>query len=133
MQTHAEATLNGYGPFSIPEQEPWVIARMVGDVAVIDLRGPLVMAWPVHILRYRIKQLLHEGIKNFALNLAEAPYADSSGVSLLAGTYNLIQQAGGRIKFFAASERLVRTLNRLRLDTIFELFENETAVLSSFH
>ena len=133
MRAHAQEIQNGYGPFSIPEEEPRVVARKVKDVAVIDLKGPLVIAWPVHILRCGIQQLLAEGTKNFAINLAEVPFADSSGVCLLAGAYNLIQRAGGGIKFFAASERLVRTLKRLRLDAIFELFENEASALSSFH
>jgi anti-anti-sigma regulatory factor len=51
----------------------------------------------------------------------------------LAGAHNLIRKAGGRIKFFAASERLVLTFKKLRLDTVFELFENEASALSSFH
>ena len=44
-----------------------------------------------------------------------------------------VQQARGRIKFFAARDRLVPTLHRLRFDTVFELFEDEESALSSFH
>jgi hypothetical protein len=34
MWTYAQETLNGYGPFPMPRQEPWVVARKVRDVAV---------------------------------------------------------------------------------------------------
>jgi anti-sigma B factor antagonist len=65
-------------------------------------------------------------------SLAEVPYADSYGLGGLTAAYNLVQQAGGRIKFFAARERLLRTLHRLRLDTVLELFEDEGSAVSSF-
>jgi len=109
-----------------------VVDRRENAVAVIDLAGPLVGDRPVHALDDRIRQLLNLGTKNVAINLAEVPYADSCGLSGLVAAYNLIQGARGRIKFFAAPVRLVHTLARLRLDTVFELFEDESSALSSF-
>jgi anti-sigma B factor antagonist len=132
MRTHAEETFNGYGPLSLPSPDLSVVDRIENDVAVIDLAGPLVGERPVHALHDRIRQLLDLGTKNFAIDLAEVPYADSCGLSGLVAAYNLIQGAGGTIKFFAASVRLLHTLARLRLDTVFELFEDESSALSSF-
>jgi anti-sigma B factor antagonist len=131
MQTYAETNVDGYGPF-LPGPECSVLGRKVGDVSVIDVEGPLVRELPVLAFRDQIRELLDRAMRNFAVNLAEVPYADSYGVGGLAATFNMVQQAGGRIKFFAARERLVRTLQRLRLDTVLELFEDETSALSSF-
>jgi anti-sigma B factor antagonist len=118
----------------MPGTSPSVVDCQVQGVAVIDLTGPLVAESAVDdALHDRIRQLLSEGVKNFAINLTEVPFADSYGLGCLAGVYNLIEAAGGRINFFAASERLARTLERLRLDTVFELFEDEASALSSFH
>jgi len=133
MQTHAEANLDGYGPFPAPGQESSVFSRKVGDVSVIDLTGPLVRELPVLAFRERIQELLDQGTRDFAINLAEVPYADSYGLGGLATAYNLVSQAGGRIKFFAARERLGRTLHRLRLDTLLDLYDDEASALSSFH
>jgi anti-sigma B factor antagonist len=133
MQIHAETNLDGYGSFLAPGPECRVVERKVRNVCVIDLMGPLVRELPVLALRDQIQELLDHGARNFAINLAEVPYADSYGLGGLAATLNLVQEAGGRIKFFAARERLVRTLQRLRLDTILELFEDEASALSSFH
>jgi anti-sigma B factor antagonist len=132
MQIYAETNVDDYGPF-LPGPECSVLGRKVGDVSVIDLTGPLVRELPVLAFRDQIRELLDRGMRNFAINLAEVPYADSYGLGGLTAVYNLVQQAGGRIEFFAARERLLRTLQRLRLDTVLELFEDEGSALASFH
>jgi len=133
MQIHTKTSLDGYGPFLVAGPECSVVDRTVRDVSVIHLRGPLVRELPVLTFRHQIRELLDQGVRNFAINLAEVPHADSYGLGGLAAAYNLVQQAGGRIKFFAANDRLVRTLHRLHLDTVLEFFEDEESALSSFH
>ena len=99
MQIHAEQTFNGYEPFSMPGPNPCVVVdRSENGVAVIDLTGPLVVGGPVHALHDRILVLLDLGTKDFAINLADVPYADSYGLGGLAAAYNLIQNARGSIK-----------------------------------
>jgi anti-sigma B factor antagonist len=132
MRVHSEQSFTGAGAFSMPSPDLSVVDRTENDVAVIDLAGPLVGERPVHGLHDRIRQLLDLGTQSFAINLAEVPYADSYGLSGLMAAYKLIQGAGGRITFFAAPPRLVDTLTRLRLDTVFELFPDESSALSSF-
>ena len=133
MQTHAEASLDGYGPFVAPGPECSVVDRKIRNVSIIDLTGPLVRELPVHAFRDQIRELLDQDTRDFAIDLAEVPYADSYGLGGLATAYNLVCQAGGRIKFFAARERLGRTLHRLRLDTLLDLSDDEASALSSFH
>jgi len=131
MQIHAEVSSEDYGPIPAPRQECIMADRKVHDVSVIDLTGPLVRELPVLAFRDQIRELLDQGTQDFAINLAGVSYADSYGVGGLAAAYNLVHQAGGRIKFFAAPERLVRTLRRLRLDTILELVDDEASALST--
>jgi anti-anti-sigma regulatory factor len=77
--------------------------------------------------------MLDEGVRNFAVNLTEVFGADGYTLGALAGAYNLVRQAGGRIKFFAAPERLIRSLRKFRLDSVLELYANEALALSSLH
>jgi len=130
---HAETNLEGYAPFPTHALASSVVDRKVSEVSVIDLKGPLMRELPVLAFRDQIRELLDQGVRNFAINLAEVPYADSYGLGGLAAAHNLVQQARGRIKFFAARDRLVRMLHRLRFDTVLELFEDEESALSSFH
>jgi anti-anti-sigma factor len=106
--------------------------REEDGVTIIDLDGPLVRELSVHALPDRIRELLGRGVRDLAINLAEVPYADSWGVGCLVAAFNLVRQAGGKIRFFAGPERLVHTLERLRLDTVLELYEDESSVVDSF-
>jgi len=117
----------------MPGPNSGIVCRMVRHVAVIDLRGPFVQERTFPLLQERIRELLDEGAKNFAINLSEVHCADSYTLGGLAGAYNLIRQAGGRIKFFAVSEQLRRTIKKLHLDTVLELADDEASALSSFH
>ncbi len=104
---------------------------MVRGVAVIDLRSPLAEERSVHALYDAIRELLEEGAGNFAINLAHVSVVDSYTLGALAGAYNLVRQAGGRIKFFAAPERLIRALRKFHLDSVLELYANEALALSN--
>jgi len=133
MRVHGEQSLNNYGLFPMPEPGVGVVCRTVENVAVIDLSGSLVEEESVHHFHEKIRELLKEGTKQFAVNLTEVSRVDSYTLGGLAGAYNLIRHAGGRVKFFAASKQLIHTFNKLHLDRVFELFEDEASALSSFH
>jgi anti-anti-sigma factor len=102
---------------------------MARGVAVIDLRCPLTEERSVHALHDAIRELLEEGAENFAINLAQVSVADSYTLGALAGAYNLVREAGGRIKFFAAPERIIRALKKFHLDSVLELYANEALAL----
>jgi len=105
--------------------------RMVRQVAVIEPKGPLGEERSVHALYDTLREMLEEGARNFANNLAQVPGWDSYTLGALAGAYNLVRQAGGRVKFFAASERLLRALRKFHLDSVLELCANEALALSN--
>jgi len=130
MRTHVSDTLNGYELF--PQQEPdaSLSCRMVRSVAVIDLRGPFAEEQAVHALYDALRELLEAGARNFAINLAQVSVADSYTLGALAGAYNLVRQAGGRIKFFGASGKLLRAFRKFHLDSVLELHANEVLALS---
>jgi len=132
MPTHTEAALDLFEPLPMVGPDLCVVDREVGGVTVIDLVGPLVRERSVHALADRIQELLDRGVRDVVINLADIPYADSYGVGALVAAHNSARQAGGRIRLFGGSGRLVHTLERLRLDTVLELYEDETSAVSSF-
>jgi len=105
--------------------------RKVDDVAVLDLRGCVTSDECAHF-REPIQELLHGGTKKFVVNLAQATYVDSAGVGALLAAYKSIQAAGGKCKFVGAPPLVLRTLQRVNLHKVFELFEHESAAVSSF-
>jgi anti-anti-sigma factor len=130
MRTHVEV-LNSYELFPLRGKDAGPACRMVQHVAVIDLGGPLGEERSVHALYDTLRELLEEGARNFAINLAEVANADSSTLGALAGAYNLVRRAAGRIKFFAAPERLIRAFRKFHLDSVMELYADEAAALSN--
>ena len=130
MRIHAGDTRSGYE--LIPRREPGVTlsCHMARRVAVIDPRGPLAEERSVHTLYDAIRELLEEGARNFAFNLAQVSVADSYTLGALAGAYNLVRGAGGRIKFFSAPERLTRALRKFHLDSVLEFCASEALALS---
>lgn len=109
---------------------PELGVRKVDDLAVLDPRGCVTSEESAHF-REGIQELLHGGTKKFAVNLAQVTYLDSSGVGALVAAYQSIQAAGGKCKFVGAPPQVLRTLQRVNLQTVFELFEDETAAVSS--
>ena len=131
MRTHVVDTPNGYEFFPQRKADASLSCHMVRGVAVIELRGPLTAERSVHALYDALRELLEEGARDFAINLAPVSLIDSYALGALAGAYNLVRQAGGRIKFFAAPERLVRALRKFHLDRVLELYASEALALSN--
>ncbi|MGH7867452.1 MAG: STAS domain-containing protein, partial [Candidatus Dormibacteraceae bacterium] len=132
MQTHQEPLSNAFSESSVLTPDSDVVERKVGDVAVIDIRGPFAGELSVRAFLDRVRQLTHEGKKKFAINLADVSYVDSYGLGGLAAGYNWIDQIGGELKFFAAPQHLLRVLQRLHLDRVFDLYEDEPSALARF-
>ena len=104
--------------------------RKTGTAAILDLKGPLKMGEPEQAFREQVQQLLEGGTKNLAINLAEVPEMDSSGIGALVRGYTSVKHGGGKCRFFGASKRIKQTLRMVRLDSVLELVEDEAAALS---
>jgi anti-sigma B factor antagonist len=105
--------------------------RRVDDVAMLDVMGSVTSDQATH-LRERVQELSGGGTKKFVVNLAQVVHMDSSGVGALLAVHKSIQAAGGKCKFACAPSQVLRTLQRVNLHKVFELFEDEGAALSSF-
>jgi anti-sigma B factor antagonist len=132
MPTDPHMTFDGSTQVSLASSKPGFAIRNVNGVTVLDVTGSLVRMRPAEAFRDQIMQLLNGGKKDFAVNLTEVPYIDSTGVGALLAAHKSIIQAGGKCKFFAAQSEISHTLKRVHLDKIFELFDDEAAALGSF-
>jgi anti-anti-sigma factor len=104
---------------------------MVQHVAVIDLTGPLGEERSVHALYDTIRELLDEGARKFAINLAQVSVADNYTLVALAGAYNLVREVRGRINFFGPQGRLIRAFRKFHLDSVLKLYADEASALSN--
>ncbi len=106
--------------------------RKRGQVQLIQLRGALRMGAAVDGLRQAIEESLANGDCRIALNLAEVPMVDSSGIGLLVRFLASTKQRGGSLKLVQPSKFAIQTLRLVGVLNLFEIFESDDAAVDSF-
>lgn len=109
-----------------------ITVRKTGNAAILDLKGPLKMGDAEQSFRDHVDDLLKQGIRNLAINLAGVPEMDSSGIGALVRAFSAAKQAGGKCKYFSAPKRVKQTIKMVRLENVLEIVEDEAAALASF-
>ena len=99
---------------------------------ILDLQGSLTIGRSEERYRELVNQLLAEGKKELLINLAEVTMVDSSGLGALLKSFNSVKQAEGKLKLLKPSDLARRLLSITGLLSVFEVFDDEAAALSSF-
>ncbi len=122
----------------------------VGDTIVMKPGGRLTLGEGASEFRSRIEQYIFGreltiterwyGMQkpsgkpvNLLVDLSEVSYLDSSGLGELFSAHTAITNSGGHIKLLGLTKRVRDLLQITRLYTVFEVFEDQTAALRSFH
>lgn len=106
--------------------------RYLGDIAIVDCLGRIVLGDESAALRQHVKELLAES-PTVVLNLAQVTYVDSSGVGALISLYTSARNAHGSIKLANLTTRVRDLLQITKLATIFETFDTPEAAAASFN
>lgn len=107
-------------------------ARKAGNAHVVDVQGPLTIGEPAEGFTALLNELLAAGTRNLAVNLAGVTRVDSSGIGALVRGHTTLLKAGGKCRFFAAPKLVMQTLRMVRLDTVFDMAEDEASALAKF-
>jgi anti-sigma B factor antagonist len=106
--------------------------RHVGDVAILDLNGRLVLGDSDELLRDKINSLVQQGQKHIIVNLAQLTYMDSSGIGELVRCYTTVTRRDGALKLVALTKRISDLLAITKLLTVFDSYETEKEAIASF-
>jgi anti-sigma B factor antagonist len=106
--------------------------RIVGDVAVIDIKGRVTFGEGAELVRDKINSLLHQGYKKLLLNLSGVDYLDSAGLGEIVGTFATVRRQGGTLKLLGLTSRIRDLLSITKLLTVFETFDKEGEAVHSF-
>ena len=101
-------------------------------VVLIDLKGRLVAGENVAALREKVASLVTGGRVNAVLNLANVDYIDSSGLGALVMCFTTLRKAEGKLKLLNLTRRNVELLVLTKLETVFEVFDDEQQAINSF-
>jgi anti-sigma B factor antagonist len=113
--------------------------RQLDDVTVLDLTGRFSLGEALAfgpgsglILAETIRDLTKKGRKKILLNLAGVTYVDSSGIGQLVGALTSAHKQGVELKLLRPSKQVFDLLKLSKLDTIFDINDEEAAAIASF-
>ena len=109
-----------------------IAERLVDGVAILDLKGRLILGDGEKTFRDEIDGLIAGGQKTFLVNLNEVDYLDSAGVGAIVWKYVTLRRQGGSLKLLHLRARTHKVLSVTKLLTVLETFESEAEALSSF-
>ena len=109
-----------------------ITERQVGDVAIIDLSGRLVLGDGDDLLRDKVNSLVQQGRHHVLVNLSRLSYMDSAGIGELVRCYTTVTRRGGALKLLGLTKRVSDLLTITKLLTVFDSFDSEAEAVASF-
>ena len=97
----------------------YIIEKLVDSVMVLELRGRLTLGSEMEKLREKARQVVEAGYSRIILDLEEANYIDSAGLSTLVVCYTSARKQGGDMKLLHLTKRIEHLLQIPRLSTCF--------------
>ena len=105
--------------------------RNVGEVAVVDCRGRIVLGDETAELRQLVRNLI--GLSpRIVLNLTQVNHIDSNGIGMLVGLYVAAKNANAAIKLAGLVDHVRSVMETTRLSTIFETYNTVEEAVASF-
>lgn len=101
-------------------------------IAILDLKGRLVVGPAASALRSAIDNVVASGTSRVILNLEGVDYIDSTGLGTMVVCFTSLQKAGGGLKLLNLNKRNLELLVLTKLSTVFELFTEEQDAVNSF-
>lgn len=109
-----------------------IAERQSGDVTILDVQGKLLLGDGDEAFRETVTRAVESGRLKLAINMAEVPFIDSSGISELVRTYVTLNKRGGRMTLVSLTRRVHELLSITRLLTVFETFDSEEEAVDSY-
>ena len=107
--------------------------RQVGDVTVIDASGRITLGEGSSAFRDLIRDLASQGQKKLLVNLGDVSYIDSSGIGEMVSGFTTVANHGGTLKLLNLSKRVKDLLIITKLNTVFDVHEDEASAIRSFN
>ncbi len=102
-------------------------------IAVLDLKGRIVVGAEASGLREKVAQVGAAGKRNLVLNMAHVDFIDSTGLGALVICATSLRKNDGNIKLVNLNRRNIELLVMTKLATVFEIFTDEQDAVSSYY
>ena len=106
--------------------------RHVGDIAVLALKGKMLLDDGDLAFGKHVNELTGRGIVKILVDLGEVTYIDSSGIGMLAAKLKHVRERGGDMRLMHLTSRSQRLFGMMKLMIAFEAFDDEASAVRSF-
>ena len=106
--------------------------RETDGIVILDLHGRLILGPEDLALRQRLQLLRDAGQTKVVLNLMDLSDMDTSALGTLVFCSLKFQESGGRLVLLNLSPAHTQLSNAVKLNTAFEIYEDEIAAVNSF-
>jgi anti-sigma B factor antagonist len=110
-----------------------ILQRRQGNVVILDIYGAISMGESKEKFAHVMDELLSQADTNVLVNFSGINYVDSTGIGELVGYLNKFVESNRQLKILKPHDRVRKLLQITKLDSIFEIFENEEESLKSFN
>jgi anti-sigma B factor antagonist len=101
-------------------------------IIVFLLGGRITAGDEVSRFRTEVEKVLQSAEPKLILNLKGVDYIDSTGLGAIVMCSTGIRRAGGAVRLVHLNRRNMELLVMTKIDTIFEVFDDETEAVNSF-
>jgi anti-anti-sigma factor len=106
--------------------------KIVGEVAVLGLRGALLFDEDDRVLQQKITNLHVDGINKVILNLGKVHRINSLGLSAIVAAAKVLQKYGGDIRLAEIDREMHDIFWQTRLVQVFHTYETVGRAIASF-
>jgi len=101
-------------------------------IALMDLKGRITAGEEASAFRDAIEKFTAQGGSKLILNMQEIDYVDSTGLGAIVMCSTRLKNSGGVTKLVNVNRRNIELLVMTKIDTMFEVFDDESEAVNSF-
>lgn len=109
-----------------------ILQRRSGNVVILDIHGAISLGESKEKFARVMDTLFEQLGVNVLVNFEGINYLDSTGIGELIGYMNKFTENNRHLKILRPQERIRKLLKITKLDSVFEIYEDEKEALKSF-
>jgi anti-sigma B factor antagonist len=114
------------------ESQLQIAEHQTDDIVVLTLSGQILLDDGDLAFRRQIHDVLDRRHRKIVVDLGGVTYIDSSGLGMIVAKLKTVRDAGGDMKLVRLTSRTSRLLAMVKLQSMFEVFDDEAAAIRSF-